>query len=82
MFDQFQFRFFIIIEAEFEERRGCPTKTFYPYQMPNHIKLRLKSLWVLKVNMTLNLNILLMLNVLGVKGKHLLYAVLYRKQGV
>jgi len=27
-----QFRFFIILETKFEEREGCLTKTFCPYQ--------------------------------------------------
>lgn len=36
----------------------------------NNLKLKLKPLRVTKVNMTLNLNVLMMINISGVRGGH------------
>ena len=50
------------MEAESDERRGCPT-SLLSLLKPNHLKLRLKPLRVSKANLTFNQNILESLNV-------------------
>jgi hypothetical protein len=55
------------MEIEFKEKVGCSNQNLLSLPKSNHLKLRLKPLRV-KENLTLNLNILVMLNVSGVRN--------------
>jgi hypothetical protein len=68
MFGQHSIRVFHYLGSRIWGEKGLPNQNLLSLPKSNHLKLRLKPLWGSKVNLTLNLNILVMLNVLGVKS--------------
>jgi len=58
---------FIKMKVESKDRGAAQSKPFVHIKT-NHIKLRLKHLWVSKVNLTLNQKVLEMLDVPSVRG--------------